>query len=66
MLDAQVKGKTWIIGDALTLCDLSLASTMMYAKAARPPLEGCPNLLARFAGVQAHDASRATEPPAVG
>ncbi len=66
VLDAQVAGKTWILGESLTIADLSIAATLMYAKPAALPLEGYPHLLAWFARVQAQAAWRSTEPPAMG
>jgi glutathione S-transferase len=40
VLDAALAGRDWLVGDRITLADVSLAARLMYLEAARLPLEG--------------------------
>jgi glutathione S-transferase len=37
VLNKRLEGKQYVVGNALTLADLTLASSLMYVSAARPP-----------------------------
>lgn len=56
VLNQHLDGKTYVIGNALTLADLTLASTLMYAKQVDVPLAEFPHIQAWF--------NRITELPA--
>lgn len=44
VLNQHLEGKTYVIGNALTLADLTLASTLMYAKQVDVPLAEFPHI----------------------
>ena len=48
VLDARLAGKTYVVGDKLTLADLTLAASLMYAKQSDVPLAEFPNVQAWF------------------
>lgn len=62
VLDAELKGRDWLVGGRPTLADLTLASSMMYADATGMPLEAYPHLRSWFGRIRELDAWRATEP----
>jgi glutathione S-transferase len=62
VLDAELKGRDWLVGGRLTVADLTLASSMMYAEVTGMPLEAYPNLRSWFGRVRELDGWRATEP----
>lgn len=64
LLDRHLDGRTWIVGDQLTLADLSIAAPLMHAGPAQLPIAGLPHLAAWFARVQALPAWQQTEPGA--
>jgi glutathione S-transferase len=51
VLNARLEGKQYVVGDALTVADLTLASSLMYAKQVDAPLAEFPNLQAWFSRV---------------
>lgn len=56
ILDAHLAGKSWIVGDALTLADLSIAAELSSMERAQLPLGDCRNVQAWFARITARDA----------
>jgi glutathione S-transferase len=48
VLDKRLNGKQYVVGNSLTLADLTLASSLMYAKQADAPLAEFPNVQAWF------------------
>jgi glutathione S-transferase len=48
VLNKRLEGKKFVVGDALTLADLTLASSLMYAKQTDAPLGEFPNVQAWF------------------
>src|SRR5450432_893755 len=44
VLNKRLEGKQYVVGNALTLADLTLASSLMYAKQAEVPLAEFPNI----------------------
>ncbi len=63
VLDAHLAGRTWVVGDHLTLADIQLACTLMYAPMARMSLDGFPNVAAWFERVTALPAWQETALP---
>jgi glutathione S-transferase len=63
VLDGQLAGKTWVTHDALTLADVSLATTLALAVPAGIDLGPYANLRAWHGRIRELDAWRATEPP---
>jgi glutathione S-transferase len=64
ILDAHLAGKTWVVGDRLTLADYSLASALALVGPARLPVTKLANLMAWLGRVQELDAWKRTAPPA--
>lgn len=62
VLDAHLAQRAWICGDALTLADLAIAAPLADLARARLPVQGFANLQRWFAGVQALDAWKSTQP----
>jgi glutathione S-transferase len=62
VLEAHLQGKQYVVGNALTLADLTLASSLMYAVQAETPLGEFPNLQAWFSRISALDAWKRTNP----
>ncbi|MEQ1563995.1 MAG: glutathione S-transferase family protein [Myxococcota bacterium] len=53
LVDAHLEGKEWLATGQLTLADVSLGASLMYAEPAAIPFEGHPRLAAWFARVSA-------------
>jgi glutathione S-transferase len=62
VLNKRLEGKKYVVGDALTIADLTLASSLMYAKQAEAPLGEFPNVQAWFSRISDTDAWRKTNP----
>jgi glutathione S-transferase len=62
VLDQQLAGKAYLVGNALTIADLTVASSLMYAERTDAPLAELPNVQAWFSRISALDAWRQTEP----
>jgi glutathione S-transferase len=62
VLDQRLAGKKYIVGDALTVADLTVASTLMYAKQTELPISELPNVEAWFGRISALDAWKKTAP----
>ncbi|HET8936306.1 MAG TPA: glutathione binding-like protein [Polyangiales bacterium] len=62
VLDLHLEGKTYFIGNALTLADLTLASTLMYAKQVDVPLAEFPHIQAWFSRIAELEAWKQTNP----
>lgn len=63
ILDAHLKGKTWVVQERVTLADLSLASSFALAGPARLPIADYVNLRAWLGRVQELEAWQRTAPP---
>lgn len=61
VLDGQLKGKPWVIGDTLTVADFSLGAALNYAEMARFPLEPYGEIRRWFATLSAWPAWRKTQ-----
>jgi len=59
-LEAQLRGRSYLAGDAPTLADLAVAGMMTYARAARFPFAELPAIAAWYARIEAMDAWRET------
>ena len=62
VLDKRLDGKKQVVGDSLTIADLTLASSLMYAKQTDAPLGEFPNLQAWFSRIDATEAWKKTNP----
>ena len=62
VLDKRLAGKHYIVGEALTLADLTLASSLMYSKQAELPLAEFPNIEAWFGRITSTEAWKKTNP----
>jgi glutathione S-transferase len=62
VLNQRLEGKSYVVGNSLTLADLTLASSMMYAKQADVPVGELPNVQAWFSRISELDAWRKTSP----
>lgn len=60
VLNQRLEGKQYVVGSALTLADLTLASSLMYAKQAEVPLAEVPNLQAWFSRISEMDGWKKT------
>jgi glutathione S-transferase len=62
VLNQRLEGKRYVVGDSLTLADLTLASSLMYAKQTELPLAEFPNIQALCSRIGELDAWKRTEP----
>lgn len=62
VLDGQLATRAYVTGDTLTLADLAIAAPLMYAVAAKLPLEGYAHVKAWMARIEALPAWRETSP----
>lgn len=62
VLDKHLSGKQYIVGDAVTLADLTLAPSLMYAQQTQVPLAEFPNIQRWFARISDMDAWTRTNP----
>jgi glutathione S-transferase len=60
VLNKQLEGRHYVVGSALTLADLTLASSLMYAKQTEAPLSEFPNVEAWFSRISELDAWKNT------
>jgi glutathione S-transferase len=62
VLNQRLAEKQYVVGDRLTLADLTLASSLMYAKQADVPLAEFPHLQSWFARISDTEAWKKTNP----
>jgi glutathione S-transferase len=62
VLDERLRGKDYLVGKALTLADLTIAASLMYAKRTEAPLGDFSNVQAWFSRICELDAWKKTEP----
>jgi glutathione S-transferase len=60
VLDARLAGKSYVVGNSLTVADLTLGSSLMYAKQAEVPVSEFPNVEAWFGRITALDGWKRT------
>ena len=64
VLNDHLAKRPWLVGDALSLADISVAPVLMYADSARYPLEGYDHIGSWFDKIQQLPAWIATSPSA--
>lgn len=62
VLDKRLDDKQYVVGDAMTLADLTLAPALMYAKQTQVPLAEFPNIQRWFSRISDMDAWTRTNP----
>lgn len=62
VLNKRLEGRQYIVGSALTLADLTIASSLMYVKQAEAPLAEFPNVEAWWSRISGLDAWKKTNP----
>jgi glutathione S-transferase len=62
VLNERLDGKPYVVGAALTIADLTLASSLMYAREVELPLSEFPNVAAWFARITELDGWKKTAP----
>lgn len=62
VLNKRLEGKQYVVGNALTVADLTIASSLMYAKQTDAPLGEFPNVQAWFNRISDMDAWKKTSP----
>jgi len=60
VLEGRLEGRDYVVGKALTLADLTLASSLMYAKQAEVPVAEFPRIEAWFGRIAALDGWKAS------
>ncbi|MFN0253822.1 MAG: glutathione S-transferase family protein [Kofleriaceae bacterium] len=60
VLNGRLEGRTYVVGDSLTVADLTLASSMMYSHRAEIPVAEFPNVETWFQRIAALDAWKAS------
>jgi glutathione S-transferase len=58
VLNDHLAGRKWIVGDSMTVADLSVAMTLPYAGDARLPLDECPEVRRWYDQIDAIEAWR--------
>ena len=53
VLDAHLRGRRWLVGDALTIADFAVGSALILAAPAQFPLESYPEITRWYAGIAA-------------
>jgi glutathione S-transferase len=62
VLNGQLEGRSFIVGDTLTLADFSVGADFSYAEPAQMPWEDYPHIRAWWARLQEVDAWKSTAP----
>jgi len=62
VLDERLDGEQYVVGNALTLADLTIASSLMHAKRTDAPLGEFPNIQSWFSRISDLDAWKKTDP----
>jgi glutathione S-transferase len=60
VLNQRLEGKSYVVGNALTIADLTLASSLMYATQTEAPVAEFPNVRSWFSRITALDAWKKT------
>ncbi|HWM66252.1 MAG TPA: glutathione S-transferase family protein [Steroidobacteraceae bacterium] len=64
LLDAHLASREWVAGSTMTLADISLATPLMTAKAAKLPVAQFRHLQDWFARIEGRESWQRTNPPA--
>lgn len=62
VLDAHLAGRDWLVGEAMTTADISVAAILAYKGACHYPLEQYANIARWHAGIEALDGWPSTAP----
>lgn len=62
VLDTSLKGRKYLVGDSLTVADLTIAATLTYARELNIPVSSFSNLKAWFERIAALEAWKKTQP----
>ena len=62
VLDQRLHDREYLVGNALTIADLTIASSLMYAKRTDVPLGDFPNVRSWFSRIGETDAWKITDP----
>lgn len=62
VLEAHLSSRRYVLGDRLSVADLSLAATLMYRGPANVPLEAFPHVRRFIESIEALDAWKSTQP----
>ena len=62
VLDAHLANRRYVLGEQLSLADLSFAATLMYRVPAKVPLEPFPHLRRFIESIEARDSWKSTQP----
>ena len=62
VMDASLNGGQYLVGDSLTIADLSIASTLTYADELGLPMDDFPSVKGWFDNIRALDAWTSTQP----
>ncbi len=62
VLDEHLDGRRYVVGDALTIADLTIASSLMYAQQTDAPLGDFPHIQSWFSAITDMDAWKQTIP----
>jgi glutathione S-transferase len=62
VLDERLRGENYVVGNTLTLADLTIASSLMYAKQTDAPLGDFSNMQSWYARISNMDAWKKTDP----
>lgn len=62
LLEAHLAGREWLVGDALTLADFSVAAGLCYCAQARFPMDAYPNICAWYQRMEALPAWQKSAP----
>lgn len=65
-LDDHLKGRAWLVGDAITLADLAVAANLTYAEATELPMDEFPNIQRWYGAIEELPAWKATHPALAG
>jgi len=60
VLEQRLNGKTYVVGNGLTIADLTLAASLMYAAQTEAPVSEFPNLQSWFSRITALDGWKKT------
>lgn len=62
VLDGHLANRSWLVGNLMTIADLSVAPVLMYAESAKYPMDGYGHIAAWFARIRQLSAWVASEP----
>ncbi len=65
-LDDHLKGREWLVGEAMTLADLAVAAQLTYAKATDLPMDEFPEIQRWYSSIEELPAWKATHPALAG